>query len=212
MPNVVIGTENVVTHVLPNLSKEKKQTSPLFLLFFPPPFFFRQVRQCMGDYILCAYYHVGHKWWYCFAAEKTVKRHLVSQWEAIPACLSCWTLCWCSWPCRPHCRCSSWHRLSCRSCNGFEKPWGNRCRQSCRLRNQQLLWQRPTALSRGTSWWQTLKKIIVDWNTWHAKSNPAQLYSRTILWKKSVQAAHHDFRFKWKKQMQNEYPHDISVN
>ena len=25
-------------------------------------------------------------------------------------------------------------------------------------------------------------------------------------------AKHHDFRFKWKKQMQNEYPHDISIN
>ena len=33
--NVVIGTMNVVTHALPNLSREKKQTSPLFLLFFP---------------------------------------------------------------------------------------------------------------------------------------------------------------------------------
>ena len=27
-------------------------------------FFSRQVRLCMGDHILCAYYHVGHKWWY----------------------------------------------------------------------------------------------------------------------------------------------------
>ena len=39
VPNVVIGTENVVTHALPDLSREKKQIAPLFLLFFPPPFF-----------------------------------------------------------------------------------------------------------------------------------------------------------------------------
>ena len=29
---------------------------------------------------------------------------------------------------------------------------------------------------------------------------------------KNVQAVHHDFRFKRKKQMQNEYPHDIFIN
>ena len=40
----------------------------------------------------------------------------------------------------------------------------------------------------------------------------AQLCWGTILWKKCVQLAHHDFRFKWKKEMQNEYPHDIFVN
>ena len=27
-------------------------------------FFSGQVRQCIGDHILCAYYHVGHKQWY----------------------------------------------------------------------------------------------------------------------------------------------------
>ena len=36
-----------------------------------------------------------------------------------------------------------------------------------------------------------------------------QLCWGTILWEKSVQPVHHYFRFKWKKEMQNEYPHDI---
>ena len=46
VPNVIIATENVVTHPLPNLSREKSKL-PLF----------SKVGQCMGDHILCAYYH-----------------------------------------------------------------------------------------------------------------------------------------------------------
>ena len=43
----------------------KKSKLPLFSSsFFLLLFFYRQVRQCMGDYILCAYYHIGHQWWY----------------------------------------------------------------------------------------------------------------------------------------------------
>ena len=61
VPNVVIGTENVVTHALPNLSEEKKEEEKRggkegSLLFLSG-----QVRQCMGDHILCAYYHIGHQ-------------------------------------------------------------------------------------------------------------------------------------------------------
>ena len=50
-------------------------------------------------------------------------------------------------------------------------------------------------------------------NRWSFQNtNHSQLCWQTILLKKSVRLAHHDFRFKWKKQMQNEYPHDISIN
>ena len=61
VPNVVIGTENVVTHALPNLSEEKKEEEKRGGKEGKSAFFSGQVRQCMGDYILCAYYHVGHK-------------------------------------------------------------------------------------------------------------------------------------------------------
>ena len=57
VPNVVIGTDNVVTHALPNLSEEKKEEEKRGSLLF----FSGQVRQCMGDHILCVYYHVGHQ-------------------------------------------------------------------------------------------------------------------------------------------------------
>ena len=61
MPNVVIGTENVVTHALPNLSEEKKEEEKRGGKEGKFAFFSGQVRQCMGDHIFCAYYHVGHK-------------------------------------------------------------------------------------------------------------------------------------------------------
>ena len=62
VPNVVICTENVVTHALPNLPEEKKEEEKRegkegrFAFFL-----WTRVRQCMGDHILCAYYHVGHQ-------------------------------------------------------------------------------------------------------------------------------------------------------
>ena len=60
MPNVVICTENVVTHALPNLSEDKKEEEKGEGKERKFSFFSGQVRQCMGDHILCAYYHVGH--------------------------------------------------------------------------------------------------------------------------------------------------------
>ena len=60
VPNVVIGTENVVTHALPNLSEEKRRRKKEKEKRGGLLFFSGQVRQCMGDHILCAYYHVGH--------------------------------------------------------------------------------------------------------------------------------------------------------
>ena len=61
VPTVAIGTENVVIHALPNLSEEKRRRKKEEEKRGSLLFFSGQVRQCMGDHILCAYYHVGHQ-------------------------------------------------------------------------------------------------------------------------------------------------------